>query len=94
MTDQEIAAKFPLKLRSGLRVSNLGVLQSGAGYFIGRTCWDTDHNGFEDMYSRESDYYPDRTSAEKALHDLDFYRDAAELDFVAETEGLPRIGRP
>jgi hypothetical protein len=51
-------------------ISELQVLRSAAGYYIGRT-----ENGMP--YSRESDYFRNKDDAEWALS-LDKYEDALE----------------
>lgn len=70
-------------------VSGLGVLRSGAGYFIGRTCLDKVH-GYIDVYSRESDYYLTETMAARALETMTFEtRDCAENNALYEAGELP-----
>lgn len=54
------------------RVSQLKVLKSAAGYYIGRVCIFKD--GHEEPYSRESGYYDSNKSAEMALMNNDFFR--------------------
>jgi hypothetical protein len=46
----------------GVNITELSIYQSGAGFYIGAYC-DCG------PYSRESVYFPDRESAEKALKD-------------------------
>ena len=50
-------------LDSNGEISDLTILQSGAGYYIGRT---QEPYGFP--YSRESDYFPDKESAQIELN--------------------------
>jgi hypothetical protein len=65
-------------------------LCSGAGYYIGTTCWTPDFGGFVDMGSRESGYFPSAEEAGKALESGDFdERRCVENDF-AYSQGLPR----
>lgn len=53
------------------KISELKVLQSNAGYYIGRTI--TDEYG-EQPYSRESGYYRNKETAESALINDDYWR--------------------
>ena len=46
-------------------VSDLRVLQSAAGYYVGRV--EISPEGYEFPYCRESGYYPTREKAESAL---------------------------
>ena len=48
-------------------ISVLEVCKSGAGWFVGHTCWNDEFGGFVEPYSRESGYFADRASAEAAL---------------------------
>lgn len=80
--------KFPHKV-GGVWYSDKKVLQSGAGYYIGTTCWDTELN-FEDSGSRESDYFKTREEAQKALDTMDFeVRECMENQYAYE-QGLPK----
>lgn len=73
----------------GLYYSDLKVLKSAAGWFIGRTCWVPDENT-EDMGSRESGYYRSEEDAKKALESMSFeVRDCMENEAAYEA-GLPR----
>lgn len=60
-----------------MKISELRVLESAAGYYIGRTCVDED--GFSFPYSRNSaEYYATEEEAEQALYNRSFtYRDYA-----------------
>lgn len=49
-----------------LSISKLKVMQSNAGYYIGRYCIDED-DSFKPPYSRESGYYKSKEEAAKAL---------------------------
>jgi hypothetical protein len=85
------AQKFPHKVE-GVWHSDKQVLQSNAGFFIGTTCWDP-NGGFEDIGSRESDYFPTFDEAQKALKSGEFdERDCIE-NVVAYNKGLPRPHR-
>ena len=80
--------EFPIE-RSGEFVSNLQVLHSNAGYYIGRTCCDKE-DGFEEPFSRESVYYPTREAAQRDLHTMSFpVRDCVENNFMY-ANGFPR----
>lgn len=71
--------------------SELQVLQSAAGYFIGRLYWDEEFS-FWDMGSRESDYFPTQEAAHKAL-DAGFEVRECPENMMAYTNGslpLPR----
>ena len=46
-------------------VSELRILQSAAGYYVGRV--EITEEGYEVPYCRESGYYPTREKAESAL---------------------------
>lgn len=47
-------------------VSHRHVMQSAAGYYIGRTYWDVEYQ-FEGPYSRESGYYATNVEAQAQL---------------------------
>ena len=80
--------RFPIE-RSGEFVSNLRVLQSNAGYYIGRTCWNKEC-GYEEPFSRESDYYVVQETAQAALDTMSFpVRDCVENNFMY-ANGIPR----
>ena len=49
-------------------VSDLRVLQSAAGYYVGRV--EITEEGYEFPFCRESGYYPTREKAESALEFL------------------------
>lgn len=57
--------KFP-NLVAGDRVSDLQVMRSAAGYYIGRSYWDEEF-GFEGPYSRESGYFASEEEAQTEL---------------------------
>ena len=48
----------------GLVVSALKVMQSAAGFYVGRSCVDLADGNFEQPYSRESDYFATAEDAE------------------------------
>jgi predicted HAD superfamily Cof-like phosphohydrolase len=80
--------KFPHRGPAGF-YSELQVLHSAAGYFIGRTFWDSE-DGFEDMGSRESDYYPAHEAAAADLAAQKFEVRSCPENELAYSEGLPR----
>lgn len=49
-----------------MKISNLMVLESAAGFYIGRTC-ESGKDSFPMPYSRESGYYKSKEEAAKAL---------------------------
>ena len=51
------------------QLTPLRVLQSAAGWYIGRLYWDADMGGWF-PYSRDSDYYPTQAAAQA---DLDYW---------------------
>ena len=60
--------EFPTEMKD-CYVSNLKVMRSGAGYYLGRTCIDKEH-GFEEPYSRETGYMK-KEDAEKLWQAVD-----------------------
>ena len=70
--------------------SELKVMQSGAGYYIGRE-WN-DPAGFTEPASRESDYYQTRDEAQKELDAMSFkVRDCLENNAAYDSGALPDI---
>jgi len=70
-------------------VSNLQVMSTPAGYYIGRTCWDKEF-GYEEPYSRESGYMT-KEEAEKALKESGFeVRQCLENQMGYEAGTLPK----
>lgn len=69
------------------RYSALQVLQSGAGYYVGRTYEHTegDCKGLVEPGSRESDYYPSAEEAQKALDSGEFGRDSEDVKHLYQT---------
>lgn len=71
--DKNVAMKSPIVLtvekdpKTAARYSDLQVMKSNAGYYIGTI--HTDEEGFQEPGSRDSDYYPTREEAQKALDD-------------------------
>lgn len=65
-------------------VSTLMVMQSAAGYYIGRTCRDREEGGFpfDEPYSRESGYFRSYEEAEKALTKGFNQRDCVENNYA------------
>lgn len=74
-------------------VSNLMVCQSAAGFYLGRMCVDK-ADGFEEPYSRESDYYASRKEAQAALAQGFAVRDCIENDHAYATGALPPPHQP
>ena len=72
-------------------ISELKILRSAAGYYIGRTCKE-DGLPFEEPYSRESGYYPTEKAAENDLHTFDV-RDCVENEHAYNTGVIPRPNR-
>ena len=71
---------------NGDPVSVLKVMKSGAGWYIGRSYFDTEF-GFEGPYSRESGYFTTEESANDNFEmDVWVYRDAPENRAVALLE--------
>ena len=48
-------------------VSELKIMRSAAGWYIGRTCMDDERPDMPMPYSRESDYYTTEKEAESIL---------------------------
>ena len=69
------------------RYSALQVLQSGAGFYIGRTYTHTGgaYKGLTEPGSRESDYYPTEEEAQKALDSGEFDRDSEDNEHMYQT---------
>jgi hypothetical protein len=87
--------KFPYAAKSSdpdeqLYYSELQVLMSFAGYYIGRMCWVEDKKlgGYPEPGSRESDYYLSREAAQKDLDDGLFGRPGHPDGYAPETEQL------
>lgn len=87
---EELAAEFPYAV-GDVRHSELKVLRTNEGYFLGRTCWiDKGGSAYEGMGSRESGYYPTKEAAQAALDSGDFdVRECPENE-LAYSQGLPR----
>ena len=76
-------------LVNGDPVSVLKVMKSGAGWYLGRSYFDTEF-GFEGPYSRESGYFTTEESAKSSLEDNTWaYRDAPENRHVSLLEDHP-----
>ena len=64
------------------------VMQSAAGFYIGRSCVETDEqsddylDGMEEAYSRESGYYATEEAAQKALDEGFAVRDCVENNYA------------
>ena len=76
---------------NGDRVSDLKVMKSGAGYYIGRSYWDEEF-GFDGPYSRESGYYETAEYAQMELESGTFeVRDCLENNWAYENGNLEDI---
>ena len=51
-----------------MEISEYRVLQSGAGYYVGRTCADPECGGFHVPYDRASGYFLTKEAAEDHLN--------------------------
>ena len=75
------------------------VLQSAAGYYIGRLCMDRDESDpdyfpFEEPYSRESGYFRSEEEATKAMRETGFVvRDCVENNLAYATGALKLTAR-
>jgi hypothetical protein len=79
--------KFPLEI-DGDYISNLQVMKSAAGHYIGRSYFDSEI-GAELPYSRESGYYATHDEAQRELDGDTFeVRDCIENAW-AYRNGLP-----
>lgn len=74
-----------------MQISELKVMKSAAGYYIGRSCVE-DGLPFEQPYSRESGYYPTKEAAEGDLDTFDV-RICAENEHAYETGVISRPRR-
>ena len=69
-------------------VSDLQVLQSAAGFYLGRLCWSEECDGLVEPYSRETGYMTE-SAAKEALTSGQFaVRSCVEND-LAYAQGLP-----
>lgn len=66
-----------------MKISNLMVLESAAGFYIGRTC-ESGKDSFPMPYSRESGYYKTKEEAAKALVTGFIRRVASENEYIYE----------
>lgn len=91
MSDEGFDAKLFPNNFNGDRVSDLKVMNSGGGYYIGRSYWDEEF-GFEGPYSRESGYYATAEDAQLDLEAQSFeVRDCIENNWAYETGNLEDI---
>lgn len=76
-------------------VSELMVMRSNAGYYIGRACLDKrdDEYPFEEPYSRESGYFKSEEAAQDALAKGFVIRDCVENNFAYATGKLSLTAR-
>ncbi len=49
--------QYDLEVMTGLCVSDLRIMCSGAGFYVGRNCYHEDEPDFLQPYSRVSDYF-------------------------------------
>lgn len=73
--------------------SDLKVMRSPAGHYLGRSCWDKEL-GFEEPFSRESDYFKTKEAAELALQAGFQVRECVENELAYETGGLAAPHQP
>lgn len=69
MSERRVPAdrrRYPLRYNETCCFSELQVLKSEGGYYIGRTCWD-ESLGFEEPGSRDSEYFTTKELADAAL---------------------------
>lgn len=70
-----------------MKISELKVMRSAAGYYIGRSCVEDDGQ----PYSRESGYYPTKELAEAELNGSTFeVRVCVENEHAYNTGVIPR----
>lgn len=74
-----------------MQISELKVMRSAAGYYIGRSCVEAGLP-FEQPYSRESCYYPSEEAAAADLHTFDV-RVCAENEYAYDSGTIPRPKR-
>ena len=91
MTDVD-RKKF-LHEREDYFYTDLKVMKSPAGYYLGRTCWDK-KDGYEEPLSRESDYFDTKEEAERALKAGFAVRDCAENEYAYGAGALPTPHQP
>ena len=89
MTEDERKKRFPVDGKD-CWISELHVMQSAAGYYIGRDCIDkTDPFGPE-PYSRESDYFRTEEGARAAMGSGFIVRDCVENNFAYDSGIIPK----
>jgi hypothetical protein len=72
-------------------LSEMQVMRSAAGYYLGRAAWDEEH-GFAEPGSRESGYFATRAEAERELKSWNVgleQRDCIENEWAYEAGELP-----
>jgi len=88
-----ISDKLEGRIAVDLGYSDLKVMRSGAGYYIGRS-YREKGSDWDEPGSRESGYYPSESAARKDLLSGDFeVRDATENNSAYEHGDLPDIRR-
>ena len=73
-----------------MSISDLKVMRSAAGYYIGRSYFNGD---FDEPYSRESGYYPTEKAANKDMKTF-VVRDCAENEQAYASKVIRRPYRP
>lgn len=73
--------------------TDLKVMKSHAGWYLGRLCWDKKH-GYPEPLSRESDYFDTREGAERALAAGFEVRQCAENEHAYQSGALPAPHQP
>jgi len=92
MTAEEFNKQFPIlcdRIEPGYRLTEMMVLHSNAGYYLGRMGWNPNMGGFEEPCSRESDYFTTKEEAEKALKGGFDLRDCLENNYGYQEGSLP-----
>lgn len=92
MTGEVDRKKFPHE-DAECFYSDLKVMRSPAGHYLGRSCWDKEHR-FEEPFSRESDYFKTKEEAELALKAGFQVRECVENQRAYETGAIPAPHQP
>lgn len=91
MSDEGFSEELYPNDFDGERVSDLKVMKSAAGWYIGRSYWDQEF-GFDGPYSRESGYYGDPMQAQEELDQMTFeVRNCLENNWAYENGTLEDI---
>lgn len=86
--------KFPIENETEF-VSEIQVMHSAAGYYLGRSCIAKDEPDmpFEQPYSRESGYYRSEEAAKEALKEGFILRKASENEWAYNNGKIPKPPR-